>query len=62
MYILLCNAYFRDLTAEIESADPEESDYTGKIGFEHLDRAKMMFYEVWCINIVFAIIWHEIRI
>ena len=59
---MLSDAYFHDLTAEIESAEPEESDYAGKIGFERLDRAKMMFYEVWCINIVSAIICHEIRI
>ena len=59
---MLCNAYFHDLTAEIESAEPEESDYAGKIGFERLDTCKMRLYEVCCINIVFAIICHEIRI
>ena len=59
---MLCDAYFHDLTAEIESAEPEESDYAGKIGFESLDRDIMRFYEVCCINIVFAIICHEIRI
>ena len=62
MFILLCDSYFHDLTAEIESAEPEESDYVGKIGFERLDRDIMRLYEVCCINIAFAIICHETRI
>ena len=54
--------YFHDLAAGFESAEPEESDYAGKIDFERLDRGKMRIYEVCCIIIVFAIICHEIRI
>ena len=62
VFISLCDAYFHDLTAEIESAEPEESDYVWKIGFERLDRGKIRLYEVCCIIIVCAVICHEIRI